>query len=56
MAKQLVSLGFSLIATGGTQRFLEENNVPSERINKCAKAAQHRSDSLKDNKVALVII
>ncbi len=55
LAKQLESLGFSIIATGGTQRFLQSQGVNAERINKVREGRPHIVDLLKDNKVDLVI-
>ncbi len=55
VAEQLVGLGFKVIATGGTQRFLEEEGIPTERINKVREGRPHIVDLLKDAKVDLVI-
>ena len=55
IARQLESLGFSIIATGGTQRFLEQQGVKAERINKVREGRPHIVDWLKDAKVDLVI-
>jgi carbamoyl-phosphate synthase large subunit len=53
--KQLVELGFSIIATGGTQRYLAEAGLPVERINKVAEGRPHIVDRIIDGGVALII-
>ncbi|MEM1152367.1 MAG: carbamoyl-phosphate synthase large subunit, partial [Pseudomonadota bacterium] len=47
-------LGFSIIATGGTQAFLTDNGVPAERVNKVYEGRPHIVDRLKDGGVTLV--
>ncbi|HEY8579602.1 MAG TPA: carbamoyl-phosphate synthase large subunit, partial [Beijerinckiaceae bacterium] len=53
-AKLLASLGFRILATGGTQRFLEENGVPAQRINKVSEGRPHVVDAIKNGGVQLV--
>ncbi len=53
-AERLVSLGFTLIATGGTQRFLAEAGVPVERVNKVAEGRPHIVDKIVDGAVAMI--
>ncbi|MBC2664764.1 carbamoyl-phosphate synthase large subunit [Novosphingobium flavum] len=53
-ARKLVSLGFTLIATGGTQRFLAEAGVPVERINKVAEGRPHIVDRIVDGDLAMI--
>ncbi|MCZ8323544.1 MAG: carbamoyl-phosphate synthase large subunit, partial [Novosphingobium sp.] len=52
--KQLVALGFSIIATGGTQRYLAEAGVPVELVNKVAEGRPHIVDRIIDGEVALI--
>jgi carbamoyl-phosphate synthase large subunit len=52
--KLLVALGFQVIATGGTQRFLVEQGVPATRINKVAEGRPHIVDSIKNGGIQLV--
>jgi carbamoyl-phosphate synthase large subunit len=52
--KDLVTLGFNVVATGGTQRFLEQNGVPSVRINKVLEGRPHVVDSIKNGDIQLV--
>ena len=53
--KALVSVGFKLIATSGTQRFLAENDVPASKINKVLEGRPHIVDAIKNGGVQLVI-
>ena len=54
-ARKLRDLGFSILATRGTQRYLLENGVSCEAINKVAEGSPHVVDRLKAGEVALVI-
>ncbi len=53
--KQLVGLGFSIVATGGTQKYLTDAGVPVERVNKVAEGRPHIVDRIIDGQVALII-
>lgn len=53
-ARLLVALGFKVIATSGTQRFLTENGVPSAKINKVLEGRPHIVDAIKNGEVQLV--
>ncbi len=50
----LLALGFKVIATGGTQRFLVDQGVPAARINKVAEGRPHIVDAIKNGEVQLV--
>jgi len=50
----LNSLGFRVIATGGTQRYLSEQGVQAEKINKVAEGRPHIVDAIRNGDVALV--
>ena len=52
--KMLVDLGFKIIATSGTQRFLEEHGVPAAKINKVLEGRPHIVDAIKNGDVQLV--
>ncbi|WP_114519890.1 carbamoyl-phosphate synthase large subunit [Altererythrobacter sp. ZODW24] len=52
--KQLIDKGFTIIATGGTQRYLAEAGLPVERVNKVAEGRPHIVDKMVDGEVALV--
>jgi carbamoyl-phosphate synthase large subunit len=49
----LVGLGFKVIATSGTQRFLAENGVAA-KINKVLEGRPHIVDAIKNGEVQLV--
>ena len=50
----LAELGFTVLATSGTQRFLAENGVPTERINKVLEGRPHVVDAIKNGEIQLV--
>ncbi|VAW20947.1 Carbamoyl-phosphate synthase large chain [hydrothermal vent metagenome] len=51
----LANIGFTIIATSGTQRFLSENAIECQRINKVLEGRPHIVDAIKNAKVQLVI-
>ena len=53
--RHLEGAGFKIIATGGTQRYLVENGIAAERINKVLEGRPHIVDSMKNGGVQLVI-
>jgi len=52
--KLLSMLGFKVIATSGTHRFLEANGVEAARINKVLEGRPHIVDAIKNGEVQLV--
>ncbi|MEZ5786768.1 MAG: carbamoyl-phosphate synthase large subunit [Xanthobacteraceae bacterium] len=52
--KLLAQLGFKVIATSGTQRFLQENGVPTQKVNKVLEGRPHIVDAIKNGGVQLV--
>ncbi|MEO1310019.1 MAG: carbamoyl-phosphate synthase large subunit [Pseudomonadota bacterium] len=54
-AKDLVGLGFSLVATGGTATFLEDEGVAVKRVNKVLEGRPHIVDALKNGDVQMVV-
>ncbi len=52
--KLLSSLGFKVIATSGTQRYLVDNGVPAEKINKVLEGRPHIVDAITNGEVQLV--
>jgi carbamoyl-phosphate synthase large subunit len=52
--KLLAKLGFKVIATGGTQRFLNEHGVVTEKVNKVLEGRPHIVDRIKNGGVQLV--
>jgi carbamoyl-phosphate synthase large subunit len=54
LARDLAALGFKLIATGGTARFLAAESLPVEPINKVREGRPHIVDAMKSDGVQLV--
>ena len=50
----LQELGFKVIATSGTQRFLEEHGVTAAKINKVLEGRPHIVDAITNGEVQLV--
>ena len=50
----LASLGFRVLATSGTQRYLVQNGIPAVKINKVAEGRPHIVDAIKNGDVQLV--
>ena len=55
VARQLVGLGFDLIATGGTWKVLKRHGVPVERVNKVHEGRPNVVDLIKSQEVSLII-
>jgi carbamoyl-phosphate synthase large subunit len=55
LAKRLLSLGFSILATTGTAAFLKENNVDCTMVNKISQGRPHILDKVQDNQVQWII-
>ncbi|TXM92778.1 carbamoyl-phosphate synthase large subunit [Methylobacterium sp. WL30] len=51
----LAGLGFAIVATGGTQRYLVENGVACDRVNKVLEGRPHVVDSIKNGDIQLVL-
>ena len=50
----LAAAGFKIIATSGTQRYLADNGVPTEKVNKVLEGRPHIVDAIKNGEVQLV--
>jgi carbamoyl-phosphate synthase large subunit len=50
----LAEMGFEVQATGGTARFLNENGVPAQKINKVSEGRPHIVDAIKNGSIQLV--
>jgi carbamoyl-phosphate synthase large subunit len=53
--KILTEIGFKVLATGGTQRFLAENGIEATKINKVLEGRPHIEDAIRNRQVQLVI-
>ena len=52
--RQLAGLGFRVLATSGTARYLAENGVAAEKINKVLEGRPHIEDAIRNRQVQLV--
>ena len=55
IARQLVALGFDLVATKGTAAALAEAGVPVVVVNKVTEGRPHIVDMIKNNEIVMVI-
>ena len=53
--RNLLDMGFKVLATSGTADFLAENGLAVERVNKVQQGRPHIVDKIKDGEVALII-
>ncbi|AWW74677.1 carbamoyl phosphate synthase large subunit [Erythrobacter sp. KY5] len=52
--RQLIEHGFHIIATSGTQKYLSEQGLSVERVNKVAEGQPHIVDKIIDGEVSLI--
>ncbi|MEZ5656181.1 MAG: carbamoyl-phosphate synthase large subunit [Sphingobium sp.] len=52
--KKAVALGFTIVATGGTARYLEAEGLPVETVNKVAQGRPHIVDRITDGGIAMI--
>ena len=55
LARRLCNLGFTLIATGGTTKYLKKQGLNVQRVNKVLQGRPHCVDAIIDGEVQLVI-
>ena len=55
IARQLVALGFELVATKGTAAAIEAAGVPVKLVNKVTEGRPHIVDMIKNNEIVMVI-
>jgi carbamoyl-phosphate synthase large subunit len=53
-AKQLIDMGFDIVATRGTARLLEAAGLPVSIVNKVLEGRPHIVDAMKNGEIALV--
>ncbi|MBO9671697.1 MAG: carbamoyl-phosphate synthase large subunit, partial [Sphingobium sp.] len=53
-ARKIVDLGFKIVATGGTARYLQEQGLPVEEVKKVAEGRPHIVDRIMDGAVDLI--
>ncbi len=54
LAKELIALGFSIVATGGTCKFLREQGLEIEYVRKVHEGRPHIVDQMKNEEIVLV--
>jgi carbamoyl-phosphate synthase large subunit len=55
VAQELVERGFSLVATEGTWKFLVENGVECDYVNKVIQGRPHVVDSIKNDEIDYIV-
>jgi carbamoyl-phosphate synthase large subunit len=55
LGRDLVALGFSLVATGGSQKILAQAGIACNRVNKVTEGRPHIVDMLKNGEISLII-
>jgi len=55
VAARIHALGFRILATEGTHRFLDEHGVPSELIKKLHEGRPNIADAIKNGEIDLII-
>tara|TARA_R110000824_G_scaffold90020_1_gene220314 strand:+ start:611 stop:2317 length:1707 start_codon:yes stop_codon:yes gene_type:complete len=54
-ARTLIGLGFQIIATGGTERYLNKNSIPASRANKVLEGRPHAEDFIINGEISLFL-
>lgn len=54
-AKRLTEMGFALVATDGTAKFLQEKNIDCTQVNKISQGRPHILDKMQDGEVCWVV-
>ena len=55
IARDMHALGFTLVATSGTQRFLSERGIPIDPVFKAGEGRPNVIDLLKSGKIDLIV-
>jgi carbamoyl-phosphate synthase large subunit len=55
LAGKLVELGFTVVTTGGTHRFLKEKGVETTRLKKISEGRPNCVDMIKNKELALIV-
>jgi len=53
--QDLIRLGFKVVATGGTQKYLADAGLPVERVNKVAEGRPHIVDKIIDGEITMIL-
>ncbi|MFT6076819.1 MAG: carbamoyl-phosphate synthase large subunit [Myxococcota bacterium] len=55
IAKDLISIGFEIVATKGTAEFLNENDIKARIVNKVLEGKPHIVDMISNKEISLII-
>ncbi len=55
IAKKLIEIGFKIVATKGTAKFLAENNIAATIVNKITEDKPHVVDMIEKGEISLII-
>ncbi len=55
IARELIEMGFSVVATGGTATYLAEQNLECARINKISEGRPHIHDKIHDKEIQWIV-
>jgi len=55
IAKSLVEMGFSVVATGGTSDYLADAGIACERVNKVLEGRPNIVDMIKNDSIAFIV-
>jgi carbamoyl-phosphate synthase large subunit len=55
IARDLLELGFRIVATNGTKKHLQEAGIPVSRINKVAQGEPHVVNALREGQIQMII-
>jgi carbamoyl-phosphate synthase large subunit len=55
VARELVERGYTLVATEGTARFLREQDIACDRVNKVIEGRPHIVDMIKNDQISYVV-
>jgi len=54
-ANRFSDLGFKILATTGTQKFLAENGIEAERVQKLVEGRPHIADAIRNGEIQLIV-
>ncbi|MFH1674933.1 MAG: carbamoyl phosphate synthase large subunit, partial [Pseudomonadota bacterium] len=55
IAEQFINMGFTIVATAGTSRFLRERNISNQPVKKVSEGRPHIVDHIKNGEIQLAI-
>ncbi len=55
LGQKFIDIGFSIVATGGTHKALEEVGIPSQKVLKISEGRPNIEDMIKNAEIALVV-